>query len=163
MRTWFKTKVTCLSVLALALTFTITEFTLGTYTVFSTYLIANFDSSTKGKIVESEMWYEGARWGVRYHYKVEYDYSVGGIDYVGNLVNLERQSWPAGDREIVEAILTKFAVGKEVTVYFDSTNPEYSVLQPTGVSRNFVLQHLFFMLTIPCFVWFASSVYINWS
>ena len=31
------------------------------------------------------------------------------------------------EREIVEAILAKFTIGKEVTVYFDSTKPEYSV------------------------------------
>ena len=162
MKTWFKTKVIFLSVLALVLVFSITEFTLGTYTVFSTYLNANFDSSTKGNIVESKMWYERAHYGGKYKYRIEYNYIVEDIDYVGGLVSLERQSWPAGDRDIVQDLLVKYSLGKEVTVYYDSAIPEYSVLHPIGSSRNFILQHIFFLLTIPLIVWFCASVYANY-
>ena len=147
--------------LALVIVFSITEFTLGTYTIFSTYLIANFDSNTNGTVVESRMWHSHARGGGKYRYNVEYNYSVENITYYGSLVSLERQSWPAGDRDIVEGIVDKYSTGKEVTVYYDSSKPEYSVLQPTGLSRNFVLQHLFFLFTIPVIVWFCSSIYAN--
>ena len=160
MKTWFKTKVFCLSVLALVVSFFITESTIGTYTVFSTYLFANFDSRTKGDVVEAKMWHSSTyRSGGRYDYKIEYHYTVEDKKYIGSLVRLERQSWPSGDRQIVEELLEKYPLGDEITVYYDSAKPEFSILEPVGLSRNFVLQHIFFLVAVPSMVWFCSWAY----
>ena len=87
----------------------------------SQYFLADIDSSTSGIVTESHKRTVISRYG-GYTHDFKYKYQIGNKYYFGNLINYKRP-----DRD-VEAVLRQYPVGKPVTVFYDSKNPNYSVL-----------------------------------
>ena len=66
----------------------------------------------------------------RYCLEVTYEYSVGGVRYSGDTVSFSGEEWPK--KEAAQELLGRFSEGKAVSVYFDASEPENSVLIPGG-------------------------------
>ena len=158
---WFR--IVWASVIAIMLVLAVGERTLGSFTIFNTYLRADFDASTEGTIVESRRWHKRG-WssgvsGGSYHFHVGYFYSVGDTDYIGKLVDLNKHSRPATSRQEVADTVNQYPVGKDVTVYYDSSKPEFSVLENTGISISFLIMHVVIVCMIPFFIWLHFRVW----
>lgn len=72
---------------------------------------------------------------VSYGIDVEYDYRVSGRTYRGQQFSFEPRS---GDREYWEAKTRKFKTGSPVSVYYDPSNPESSVLETGAYEWNYI-------------------------
>ncbi len=152
---WSKTRATIVSFLAVILALAISEFTLGTYTIFSTYISADFNSTTEGEIIKSAMRYRSGGRGGRCEYYIHYMYRVDDLLYQGDLVNLDKHSKPKCDWEVKE-IISKYPIGKRVTVYYDSQEPKYSVLENSGLGTGLITRISFFSSIVFLLVWIFS-------
>ena len=150
---WTRTKVTWVSILALIVTLAFTEWTRGTYTILSTYFLADFDSATTGTVINSRVVSRpiiGTPGG--YEYEIRYSYEVEGQEFTGNLVylGLHRETW----REDAQEIATKYTAGRNVKVFYDSMNPRYSVLENSGLDTEYAVTTIFLFFLIPTLIWF---------
>ncbi len=89
--------------------------------------------SVKGKITYSHAQPRKAKTGHEYMPTVKYNYIVNGTSYTGTRITSsdEYQKTLTG----AEDILRDYPVGKDVSVYYDSSNPRVSLLE-TGIKRN---------------------------
>lgn len=62
-----------------------------------------------------------------YYVEISYDYLVNGNPYTGNRITFGS---PHYDYQSASLISERFAVGKEIDVYYDQINPAESVLVP---------------------------------
>lgn len=62
-----------------------------------------------------------------YYIEISYDYLVNGNPYTGNRITFGS---PHYDYQSASLINERFAVGKEIDVYYDQNNPAESVLVP---------------------------------
>jgi hypothetical protein len=100
--------------------------------VRGSYFITTIDFSTvNGKIVESKITH-GHR--PNYRFNISYNYEVNGIKYTNSRVGFGFKG--SNDKSSVTEILSRYPVGKKVQVYFDSQQPNFSVLEPERNSRN---------------------------
>ncbi len=100
--------------------------TSGSVRSFLNYHLNEYEATAKGVIIRSELWY-GMRGGS--HYNISYSYAVDEYDYyVGKRVNFYKNV-----DETAEAAVDNYPVGKEVTVYYEKTNPKYAVLEKTSL------------------------------
>lgn len=100
--------------------------TSGSVRSFLNYQLYEYEATTKGTIIRSELWY-GMKGGA--HYSIAYSYTVDEYDsYIGKRVNFYKNV----DDTAVEAV-DNYPVGKEVTVYYEKTNPEQAVLEKTSL------------------------------
>ena len=122
------------------------EFLRGDVTTLVQYVRANLDATTKGVIVRTEELRTG-KYGGR-TYIVWYGYEVGGESYMSRIVNY------LGDIDNIK----EYPEGKGVTVHYDSTNPNFSVLQVTRLGVGVVFYWLFaFGLSIIVFMFSFPS------
>ena len=151
---WSKTRTSIIALVALLTVNAYTELNaVGNYTLLSTYFSADFDSSTKGKIVSSRIVrFTGYRSGSCQHL-IRYTFEVNNTLQTGNLVNLGRHSVECSE-EGRNGLLKQYPDGKEVIVYFDSQFPKYSVLENSGLSMEFIGMFLFMNILIVVLVWF---------
>ena len=133
------------------------EVTLGTLTVLSTYIRADYDSVTIGKIVKSDIWLvPGGRYGSgRYAYDIRYRYDVNGVPFEGKFVRLDNHSEP--ERQDAEQTVSKYPLGKVVAVHYDSRSPNYSVLENTGLSLEIPARLGLIFLVAPFIGWFLCK------
>lgn len=76
-----------------------------------------------------------------YHYKIEYQFIVGGKVYVSDKITF------AGDSsyypEYAASYIEKYPKGKKVLVFYDTDAPEFSVLEPDntdyGLKKFFII------------------------
>ncbi|WP_420811450.1 DUF3592 domain-containing protein, partial [Microbulbifer mangrovi] len=66
---------------------------------------------------------------------VEYEYVVNGYTYTSSKV-----SYSASGSRYSRKVLRKFPEGKKVTVYFDSLNPRYAVLEMGSLDSRVLVQ-----------------------
>ncbi len=97
---------------------------LGTFTILNQYIFSNIDSETTGKIIRSEQRVLGlGTKAPQREYLIRYEYLVGEKKFNGELINYKTAI------EDTAEILARYPVNKEVTVYFDSEMPKYSILE----------------------------------
>jgi len=142
------------TILVAAFLLSFVELTLGTLTVLKTYLSADYNSSTTGEIIKSDMWYiSGGRygWGGRYAYNIRYLYEVKNITYEGKFIRLDNHSEP--DKADAQRTISRYPLGKTVTVYYDIRSPKYSVLENKGLSFEILARLLFIIIVSPIVGW----------
>lgn len=96
--------------------------------------------STTGNIISSEMETKinraRRRRTVTYNAAVAYDYLAEGIKYSGNKVRFGGYGSSNANRE--RQILNRYPVGKQVTVYYNPSKPEDSVLERRLASTVYI-------------------------
>jgi Protein of unknown function (DUF3592) len=91
---------------------------------FSDYGLGWNLSRTTGKIISAQMTRkEGSR---SYRPLIEYQYNVNGASYGGTEVAI--QPILARNKETINAIVARYAVGSTVSVYYSPMNPNFSLL-----------------------------------
>ena len=124
------------------------EYYARTFSTVRDYILTNPDSKTKGVIVISEVLL-GARFGGS-SYNIRYSYTVNNVKYVGSQINYSSK--------ITDATKMKNSYPKNmaVTVYYDSSKPQYSTLKKTSLKFGIygqlfalVFAFLFFLWVIP--------------
>jgi hypothetical protein len=130
----------------------LSESNLGTLSTIKNYIIADLNKTTEGVIVKSEGKILG-KYGVS-AYDIRYTYNVDNEFYFGNQVNYDvRSSNP-------EDYLEKYTVDMLVQVYYDSSNPQYSILEKStlgfGVYFQIFLLIITFILTVVFYLYIAK-------
>jgi len=84
--------------------------------------------SAEGRIVSSSTYTVTRKRGTYYHYSIEYDFTVDGKSYRSDEVTFNHNY--SLDEEFAQSYISKYPVGKQVTVYYDPHDPSFSVLEP---------------------------------
>ena len=63
---------------------------------------------------------------ITFHPKITYEYVVNGSEFHSSFFNVSRQG--ISDKEAVNKLMNSYKVGETATVFYDSRNPENSVL-----------------------------------
>jgi Protein of unknown function (DUF3592) len=86
-------------------------------------------SLIEGKIVSSSTYeYKPRRGSLNYYYSIEYEFIVNEKRYrSGKITFYEHFST---NPEFAQSYVSKYPVGKQVTVYYDPNDPSFSVLEP---------------------------------
>lgn len=98
------------------------------------YFLAETDSQVTGEIERSKPRYFSGYMGTNRVYDIEYGYFVRGEFYQNHIVAYEKKS------ESVDRNLARYPIGKKVAVYYDSESPQWSVLEPGGLSVYVCIQ-----------------------
>jgi len=107
---------------------------------------------TKGHISKSDISH-GSK--PRFRFNINYKYQVNGQNYESSRIGFGFKG--SDKKESVDLIINSYPVGKKVIVYFDKSNPSFSVLDPGRHSRFgfiflLVLYFMFIGLVIYTFV-----------
>lgn len=120
----------------LAIWFALFEVNLGTLSSIAGYYLGEYDARVPGWIVESRLIGGG---GSR---KIAFAYMVGGKVYVSEQVSFtSRMAAP-------RTTLQKYPKGRRVTVHYDASRPELSVLEPTPLGMGVWLEFVFVGLPV---------------
>jgi hypothetical protein len=86
--------------------------------------------STEGKIVSSSAYQARRRrgGGVHYYYSIKYEFAVDNKSYNSDKITFASNSSYA--QRFAQSYVSKYPVGKPVTVYYDPDDPSFSVLEP---------------------------------
>tara|TARA_B110000238_G_C16064060_1_gene411894 strand:- start:731 stop:1240 length:510 start_codon:yes stop_codon:yes gene_type:complete len=110
----------------------------------------NFET-TQGKIITSNVNYHiGVNSAPGYRFRVEYEFEAEREKYTSDSVSFGSKILK--DKHRAEEIIKKYPVGKEVTVYYEKNNPDFSTLEPTKNSNDDLI------LTFAIFVFLIFSV-----
>jgi Protein of unknown function (DUF3592) len=117
--------------------------------------LASF-SSAEGKIVSSST-YTSTTWKRKtyYHYSIEYEYIVNGKNYRSDEITFNHNS--SIDQEFAQTYVSKYPVGKKVTVHYDPHDPAFSVLE---LEKNGDAALDLFFLAISALVFVLSGAYL---
>lgn len=94
-------------------------------------------STVSGKIDLSDTRIYGAGANASPGYNIWYNFTVNGVTYRSNLITFDGHV-----RAKMDEYLRKYPVGKIVTVYYESDNPKFSVLEPESLSWGVVYKPL---------------------
>jgi hypothetical protein len=112
--------------------------------------------TTRGTITSSSVRGSWTR-GVYYHYDIRYEYYVAQKRYESNKITFSYTG--AKDKKFAEEYITEYPIGKEVTVYYDSDNPSFSVLEPSIMDT-----HSFYLVASifsACFIFFGFIWFLS--
>lgn len=91
--------------------------------------------TTTGQISKSDISH-GSK--PRFRFNIKYQYQVAGQTYESTRVGFGFKG--SDKKESVDLIINRYPAGQEVTVYFDKSNPSFSVLEPERNSKfGFIL------------------------
>ncbi len=122
----------------------------------SQYFFSTMDSSTTGTITKSQKSsIFGRNWSTYVH-DIRYRYEVSGREFFGDLVNYKTSS------KDVNLILRSYPVGKVVIVYFDSNNPNSSVLVQDRLDLEYLLVFLLIVIFSPFAIWGLYALFYEW-
>lgn len=108
------------------------------------YVFAEMDSEVKGEIERSRsLSFANYRSTYTQVYDIEYTYKVEGKEYRNHVVAYEKKN------ESIDSRLEKYPVGKEVVVHFDSSSPNWSVLERSELSVFVYIQLAVNLLLVP--------------
>ena len=111
--------------------------------------------SAEGKIVSSSIYTSTQRTKTYYHYSIEYEYVVNGKNYRSDEITFNDNY--SLDQEFAQTYISKYPVGKTVTVHYDPHDPSFSVLEP---EKNGDSALDLFFLAISALVFVLSSAYL---
>jgi hypothetical protein len=116
--------------------------------------LASF-SSAEGKIVSSSTYTTRWKRKTYYHYSIEYAYIVNGKNHRSDEITFNHNY--SLDQEFAQTYISKYPVGKKVTVHYDPHDPSFSVLEPEK-NGDSALDLLF--LAIAALAFLLSSAYL---
>ncbi len=119
------------------------------------YFSSNIEENTIGTIVHSESRIVLGKVSAKIYF-IKYKYSVNNREFIGDLVNY---NWPSKD---VDLILQKYPVGKDVTVFYDPSKPNFSILENTFLGRDYWFLFIFIPLVSPLIIWGGYYVFYDW-
>ena len=126
----------------------VSEYYAHTFSTVRDYILTNPDAETKGVIIISEVLL-GARYGGS-SYNIRYSYSVNDVRYVGSQIDYGSKISDATKMK------NRYPKNMEVTIYYDSSKPQYSTLEKTSLKLGIygqlfvlVFSFLFFLWIIP--------------
>ena len=91
--------------------------------------------STQGLIITSKVNFHAGMRGVSgYRFIIEYEFEVKGLKYFSDKVSFGNKHFRQKSK--AKAITSKYPVGKIVTVYYETDNPELSILEPKDNSNT---------------------------
>lgn len=103
------------------------ETTSGAFSTLRDYVFSNPDSETTGLIITSKI---SRPIRSRPIYTIRYTYTANYIEYISAQVNY------TGKNRDAYKVVEKYPVGKQVTVYYDSTKPQYAILEKTSLGTG---------------------------
>ncbi len=86
--------------------------------------------NVEGEITTSEEEKIGSNYNVSIKPRIKYSYTVNGEIYESERIKVGTQSISSTDRGWVERTLERYPLGKKLTVYYNPTFPEKTVLEP---------------------------------
>ena len=116
--------------------------------------LASF-SSADGKIVSSSTYTSTWKRKTYYYYSIEYEYIVNGKNYRSDEITFNHNY--SIDQEFAQTYISKYPVGKKVTVHYDPHDPSFSVLEP---EKNGDSALDLFFLAISALVFVLPSAYL---
>lgn len=93
-------------------------------------------STTQGTITSSSTYFQDSSRGGAYYYNIVYQFSVDGEIYSSNQVTFGPTGSTSGD--IAVQYTNKYPIGAKVIVYYDPSDPTFSVLEPKVRSYDFL-------------------------
>jgi hypothetical protein len=84
-------------------------------------------SSTDGRIVSSSTYTSTPKRKTYYHYSIEYEFTVNGKNYRSGEITFDNNY--SLEQKFAQAYISKYPVGKKVSVYYDPRDPSFSVLE----------------------------------
>ena len=111
--------------------------------------------SAEGKVVSSSIYTSTRKRKTYYHYSIEYEYVVNGKNYRSDEITFNDKY--SLDQEFAQTYISKYPVGKKVTVHYDPHDPSFSVLEPEK-NGDSALDLLF--LAIAALAFLLSSAYL---
>ena len=121
----------------------------------SQYYLSNIDNNTVGIVTKSRKTYPWA-WGRNVH-AFSYRFKVGDEEYTGKLINYQMP-----DRYGVDSVVRDYPVGKEVIVYFDSRNPNYSILIQDQLGLDYLFLLMLFLVLSPIILFLGYKFFYDW-
>lgn len=112
------------------------------------YYASNVSATVGGKILNSER--RGSSKSSAHD--IEYQYVVNGYTFVSDTV-----SYKASGSNYSRRTVRKYPVGKEVTVYYDPSNPRYSVLELGELEARVFLQAIFGAIFALCVAFWPAA------
>jgi Protein of unknown function (DUF3592) len=85
-------------------------------------------SSTAGRIVSSSTYTSTPKRTTYYHYSIEYEFTTNGKNYRSDEITFDNNY--RLEQKFAQVYVSKYPVGKKVTVYYDPRDPSFSVLEP---------------------------------
>ena len=120
---------------------------MGTFSTIKNFSVSNPQTETTGEIARSEK----KSFGIyrKAFYDIRYSYTVDNMSYIGSQINYNTKT------SDVAKTLKKYPTGKQVTVYYDSSSPHFSILEKStlgaGVYGQIVLLIFGFILLLAVF------------
>jgi Protein of unknown function (DUF3592) len=111
--------------------------------------------SIEGRIVSSSTYTSKWKRKTYYHYSIEYEFTVNGKNYRSDEITFNDNY--SIDQEFAQKYISKYPVGKKVTVSYDPHDPSFSVLEPEE-SGDSALAVLFLLFSVVVFI--LSSGYL---
>ena len=87
-------------------------------------------NETTGKINTSDISH-GSK--PRFRFNIKYEYQVNSKSYESSRIGFGFKG--SDKKESVDLIVSRYPIGQQVTVYFDKSNPSFSVLEPERNNR----------------------------
>jgi len=126
------------------------EVWMGVVRVASHCALGEFDKQVAGEITRSKFRRGSGFYGAP-TYSIKYHYFVDATGYTSSVVSCEPFTHKLAQR------LKEFPVGQKVVVYYDSSFPQFSVLERRPDIAGRVFSQIIFCLTlIPLFVYFMA-------
>src|SRR5215510_3881368 len=111
--------------------------------------------SAEGKIVSSSTYTSTGNRKTYYHYSIEYEYIVNGKIYRSDEITFNHNY--SIDQQFAQTYISKYPVGKNVTVHYDPHDPSFSVLE---LEKNGDSALDLFFLAISTLVFVLSCAYL---
>ena len=99
---------------------------------------------TNGQIKKSDISY-GAK--PKFIFDINYQYQVDGKSYESNRIGFGFKG--SDNKENVDLIVNRYPINKKVIVYFDKSNPRFSVLEPERNSKfDFIFLSVLYLMGV---------------
>jgi len=99
---------------------------------------------TDGQINKADIGY-GSK--PKFRFDITYQYQVNGKSFESSRIGFGFKG--SDKKESVDQIINRYPVGQKVTVYFDKSNPSFSVLEPERNSKfGFILLLLLYLMGV---------------
>jgi hypothetical protein len=115
-------------------------------------------ATTQGTIVHAETDKHSGRYGTSYHYDIKYEFYVGAERFRSDEVTFAGAGQK--DQKSAQSYVERYRVGRRVTVYYDPSDPSFSVLEPS-VRENFTLVFVSMIIGMAMFLVLVARHYFK--
>lgn len=107
-----------------------------------------------GLIIESSAYTSKYKRKTMYHYKILYEFTIKGAKFYSDRVTFAGDE--SSSKEYAELFLSRYPKGKIVTVFYDPSDPTFSVLEPEVTDGGTTMLIVFVLLII----FFSAGSYL---